>query len=68
MSADWLTGEKIENFERMVTIPEDEYRQLQSMQHVNNPLQAHFQTLSNEYNQQDSSKDPYIRVRRQGKH
>ena len=66
MSADWLTGEKIEIFERMVTILEDEYRQLQSMQYVNSPLQAHFQTLSNEYKQQHSSKDPYTRVRRQG--
>lgn len=56
-------------FERMVSIPEDEYRQLlanRQLQKVNNPLETHFQTLSNEYNKLNTVNDPQIRVLRQG--
>lgn len=56
-------------FERMVSIPEDEYRQLlanRQLQKVNNPLETHFQTLSNEYNKLNTINDPQIRVLRQG--
>ena len=56
-------------FERMVSIPEDEYRQLvanRQLQKVNNPLEVHFQTLSNDYNKLDRIGDPQERVLRQG--
>ena len=56
-------------FERMVSIPEDEYRQLlanRQLQKVNNPLESHFQTLSNEYNKLNMINDPQLRVLRQG--
>ena len=56
-------------FERMVSIPEDEYRQLlahRQLQKVNNPLEAHFQTLSNEYDKLNTINDPHIKVLRQG--
>ena len=56
-------------FERMVSIPEDEYRQLlanRQLQKVNNPLEAQFQTLSNEYNKLNTIGDPQVRVLRQG--
>ena len=49
-------------FERMITIPKDEYRQLQSVQQVNNASQTHFQALSSKYKEQDFIKDPYTRV------
>lgn len=53
-------------FERMVVIPEQEYNYLKSMQQVNNPLQKHFSSLSNEYTRQHSIADPYNRVQQQG--
>ena len=56
----------MQRFERMVTIPEDEYTFLRSMQHVNDPLQSHFHNLTKEYKQQDAIKDPHDRVLRQG--
>ena len=52
-------------FERMVGIPEDEYIHLKSLQQVHNPLQNKFQTLSNEYNQQELITNPYTRNQRQ---
>ena len=56
-------------FERMVSIPEDEYRQLiasRQLQSVKNPLETHFQTLSNEYDKLSTIDDPQVRVLRQG--
>ena len=56
-------------FERMVTIPEDEYRQLRAnhqLQQVNNPLEAHFKTLASDYNKLSRIDDPHVRVHRQG--
>ena len=56
-------------FERMVSIPEDEYRQLranQQLQQVNNPLEVHFKTLASDYNKLSSIADPHVRVHRQG--
>lgn len=56
-------------FEQMVSIPEDEYHQLlanRQLQKVNNPLEVHFQTLSNEYNKLNTIGDPQVRVLRQG--
>ena len=53
-------------FERMIAIPEDEYSQMRSLQHVKYPLETHFQSLSNEYKRQDAIQDPYTRVHRQG--
>ena len=56
----------MQRFQKMVTIPEDEYTLLRSMQQVGDPLQKHFQTLSSEYSKQESLKDPHDRVLRQG--
>ena len=56
----------MQRFQKMVTIPEDEYTLLRSMQQVGDPLQKHFQTLSGEYSKQESLKDPHDRVLRQG--
>ena len=53
-------------FDRMVAIPEDEYKQLRSMQQVTSPEAAHFQQLSKNYNRQDGIRDPYDRVHLQG--
>ena len=53
-------------YERMIGIPEDEYMHLKSLQQVHNPLQQKFQTLSNEYNQQEVISDPFVRNQRQG--
>lgn len=56
----------MQRFERMVTIPEDEYRLLRSMQQIQDPLQTHFQQLTKEYAKQDNIKDPHERVFRKG--
>lgn len=53
-------------FQRMVTIPEDEYNLLRSMQQVGDPLEKKFQTLSSEYAKQGAIKDPHDRVMQQG--
>ena len=56
----------LNRFDRMVAIPEDEYRQLRSMQQVTSPEAAHFQQLSRNYNRQDAIRDPHDRVHLQG--
>ena len=56
----------MQRFERMVTIPEDEYRLLRSMQQVQDPLQTHFHQLTKDYSKQDAIKDPHDRVFRKG--
>ena len=56
----------MQGFERMVTIPEDEYKVLRSMQQVQDPLQTHFHRLTKEYSKQDAIKDPHDRVFRKG--
>ena len=56
----------MQRFQRMVTIPEDEYRVLKSLQQVGDPLQSHFQSLSKTYAKQEAIKDPHDRVLRQG--
>ena len=56
----------MQRFERMVTIPEEEYRLLRSMQQIQDPLQTHFQQLTKDYSRQDAIKDPHDRVFRKG--
>ena len=56
-------------FERMIAIPEDEYDQMRSLQQlrqVKYPMEAYFQSLSNDYRKQGAIQDPYTRVHRQG--
>ena len=53
-------------FDRMVAIPEEEYSQLRNVRLANDPLQAQFQTLNNEFRKRDNITDPYVRVQRQG--
>ena len=53
-------------FERMVALPEEEYRQLRALRQTQNPLQNKFQTLSNEYVKQETIPDPYTRIQQQG--
>ena len=56
----------MQRFQRMVTIPEDEYNALRTMQQVGDPLEKHFQTLSSDYAKQAAVKDSHDRVLRQG--
>ena len=53
-------------FDRMVAIPEDEYKQMRNMQQLTSPEAAHFQNLSRKHDQQDAIRDPYDRIHLQG--
>ena len=53
-------------FERMLALPEEEYHQLKTLRQTLNPLQDKLQSLSTEYEKQNSILDPYTRVQRQG--
>ena len=53
-------------FDRMVAIPEDEYKQMRNMQQLTNPEGVHFQHLSRKHDQQDAIRDPYDRIHLQG--
>jgi hypothetical protein len=56
----------IGRFERMVSMPEDEYLHLKSLKHVQNPIENKFMSLSSDYKKQDSIPNPHMRIQRQG--
>lgn len=53
-------------FDRMVAIPEEEYKQMRNMQQLTSPEATHFQHLSRKHDQQDAIRDPYDRIHLQG--
>lgn len=53
-------------FERMVAIPEEEYKNLKAIQMTSEPLTSQLTNLSNEYNKQNLVRDSYSRIHRQG--
>ena len=53
-------------FQRMIAIPQEEYIQLKSMQHVNQPEAQKISELTQQYQQQEQVKDPYEKMILQG--
>ena len=54
-------------FQRMLAIPEEEYKHLKSLQQTTtNPLESKLISLSKDYQKQSFIKDPQIQVQRQG--
>ena len=56
----------IGRFERMVSMPEDEYLHLKSLKQIQNPIENKFMTLSSDYKKQDSIPNADMRIQRQG--
>lgn len=49
-------------FQRMVVIPQEEYAHMISMQRMQHPYSAKFETLDKQYMDQEDIKDPYSRM------
>ena len=49
-------------FQRMVVIPQEEYLQMSSVQHVKQPLTQQFYNLESQYNKEAEIGDPYKRL------
>ena len=49
-------------FQRLMTIPQDEYMQLTAVQQARQPLTQQFYSLENQYRKQDRILDPYNRL------
>ncbi len=50
------------SFQRMIAIPQEEYRQLTTMQNVHQPLAQQFNNLERDYNESERISDPYKRM------
>ena len=56
----------VSRFERLVAIPEQEYKFLKNTRQIQQPSQGLFSSLSNDYSRQSFIQDPYERIQRQG--
>ena len=55
------------SFQRLVALPQEEYLQLSSMQHVNQPMVQHMSQLDKEYHHiPQTSDNPYEQMMKQG--
>ena len=50
------------NFQRMIVIPQEEYLQLSAVQNARQPLTQQYYTLENKYQESQHIKDPYERL------